>query len=1163
MVENNPSDESVVQFHGRVAIDLHVPELLRRITASVLDPSTGEVISQVGVQTDGSLRGALPLHLRGKKLEVVLNQTVADSTEEVARLPIKVPAAGDALFQIPAAVGIDQALGVSSRILTPGLLKARIAEKARYADELAEARRQAFSEILAVKDGQPETQTLFKKHVESLFHPKLKVPKETSLHEFILKHPVIDMGLAPNGQRARLRLTKEEQASLGKNPILCDALGARAHRYGLRRKPRLSERLETGLRTEALSLPKTTPTPAAPTPAAGPKATVEELAHEAEKVVLAKTASVVSDLVPRPGEPTTGSDVKRLHDLAEDLELARGAANVSAAKDVHVLQLAYQTPLERKYGNELRMAFNKLDQLHPELERATGIELPILRRTARTSEELSDLVDDSLRLVQRAMQLEEPPQAVGQAFPMVNATAWGRLSDESRLTLSAQALAGTAAPPSGTMQTMSIETDTPFLPSPSSSSPSSPVVSLLGGIFVGLLSGGTDFSPQAPYAPLDPSVLARTELTLFELRNRLRESYEFDTYAPESVNYGLMLTYRQEWSPVRYQVGRLIDTIPLTPGEKREVKVVTTRKTHDARSSLTNQTRESTSESTSTTRLESEAIEAATMAVNNQFSANGSFNIGVGSIGGSAEFKLNTNEESRRTLKNFSELTRKAVDTLKNQVEVKVESSEDFSSEVTDLRTITNANNEITVTFLLYELERRYRVDTHLAAVRPVVLYALKVPAPDEIDAAWILEYSDQIRKFLLDPTLRPVLDDLEQSRSSADLDFRLALSRLNEQRGIYQRLTTEIDKLEAQAAQHTTDAGNASVQAAAAKANEPSTGQAIGSFLLGNPIPLLSGGSSVDETLEAQARADEKQAQAVNRQLDTTRASLVAAAGAISAAYENYQVKALARSRCQLAETRLAVHIRDNIFHYMHGIWSSTHPDNRYFEHHSKKVPFHNPKRADYTLTNPSAPSVIGPLPGIDMLGEDKVLTIKKPALDATVDRYLSEIADIDRPLGFRGNFIVFELRECSQLTDYMAAEFVDPDTGVAIPGLITGLSTTELLDYLEAAVAHSLVTEKQLDELKDLVRRISHEQSDWADDIVLPTGQVMLEALKGETTLLEPFKLVHRGIDVIAAEEDVRAKRLDALRRARKVATADLERDPTSVERFFLGEEPDVDHV
>lgn len=1172
------SVESNVQFRGRVASDLRLPAQLARTTAEIIDPATSEVVSQAEVDADGSLRGALPPHLRGQELEVVLSRAAGDATEEVARLQFTVPASGDASFQIPAQADVGAALGLSSRILTPELLTARVADKARYVKELSAARRQAFSEFTDVAEV-VETGALFAKLVEPLFNPQVKLPENSDLLDFILKNPVTALSGTPGPRRARLRLTEKEQSELGSGPTLWDALGARAHRYGLRRKPRLSERLETGLRTEALSLPETTAAPAVAAPAAGPEPTVEELAAQAEKVVLAKTASVVSDLVPRPGEPTTDADLSRLHALAAELELARGAANVTAAKDVQILQLAYMTPMRRLWGKGLVRPFKELDRLHVEVERSTGLSLPLLRSAPATTAELEDLLDDSHRLVQRAMTLEEPPEVVGRVFPAVNAAVWGRLSDESRLTLSTHALAGDSPAPSGSMQTMGLS------------------LGGLAGAAVGFAVGGPagaaagyaagagledaadgddeqaaapaaviSFAPHdrpAPYAPLSPSVLALTEATLTKLRQRLAKgSYEFDIYEPGSVNYGLMLTYRQEWSPIRYQVGRLIDTIPLTPGEKREVKVVTTRKTHDARSSMTNQTRESTTESTSTTRLESEAIEAATMAVNNQFSANGSFNIGVGTIGGSTDFKLNTSEESRRTLKNFSELARKAVDSLKNQVEVKVDSSEDYSSEMTDLRTITNSNNEITVTFLLYELERRYRVETQLAAVRPVVLYALDVPDPDEITAAWILEYSDQLRQFLLDPTLRPVLDDLEQTHSRADLGYRLAGTRLEEQRQIYKTLAAEIDELEAAVATLTSDAASAAVGAATAKAAEPDVLETIGEAIVtGGVSLLLPSGSTADETLDAQARAYEKLIQELNRKLDTRRAAIAAAAGAISAAYESYQEKALIRSRSELAETRLAVHIRDNIFHYMHGIWSTTHPDNRYFDLHDKSVPFHAPKAADYTLGDPPAAGIIGPLPGIDMLGDDKVLAIKKPAANATVRRQLAEIADIDRPLGFRGNFAVFELRECSQLTDYMAAEFVDPDTGVADPGLITGLTTTELLDYLEAAIAHDLLNQDQLDALKELVRHITHEQSDWADDLVLPTGQVMLEALKGETTLLEPFKLVHRGIDVIAAEEDVRAKRLDALRRARKVATDDLERDPTTVERFYLGETPATD--
>jgi hypothetical protein len=39
----------------------------------------------------------------------------------------------------------------------------------------------------------------------------------------------------------------------------------------------------------------------------------------------------------------------------------------------------------------------------------------------------------------------------------------------------------------------------------------------------------------------------------------------FDVFAENSINFGIMLTYRQTWEPLQYQVGDLVSTIPLAP----------------------------------------------------------------------------------------------------------------------------------------------------------------------------------------------------------------------------------------------------------------------------------------------------------------------------------------------------------------------------------------------------------------------------------------------------------------------------------------------------------------------------------------------------------------------------------------------------------------------
>src|SRR5205814_7776397 len=72
------------------------------------------------------------------------------------------------------------------------------------------------------------------------------------------------------------------------------------------------------------------------------------------------------------------------------------------------------------------------------------------------------------------------------------------------------------------------------------------------------------------------SLGASSRLTqlLTGLDKLLSEPYAFDVFAPGSVNFGIRVTYRQEWKPLNYQVGDLGSTIPLAP---KEVRRYTTR----------------------------------------------------------------------------------------------------------------------------------------------------------------------------------------------------------------------------------------------------------------------------------------------------------------------------------------------------------------------------------------------------------------------------------------------------------------------------------------------------------------------------------------------------------------------------------------------------------
>lgn len=661
-----------------------------------------------------------------------------------------------------------------------------------------------------------------------------------------------------------------------------------------------------------------------------------------------------------------------------------------------------------------------------------------------------------------------------------------------------------------------------------------------------------------------PSVIAEAEAVVDELLDRLSQPYEFHVFPPGAVNYGLLLTYRQEWSPISYQVGRLAETIPLAPKERREVKVSTTRKVTENRKSLSSTTRESSRESTSTRKFETEAVEAATAAFSNQISSNGSFSIGVGSVGGSTQFSQNLTQDAKRTHKSFSEMARKAVDSLKEQVEVTVESTSEFTADSASTTTLENPNDELTVTYLLYELERRFRVLTELHRVRPVILVALPVPAPNEIDEEWLLRHSWILRENLLDETLIDALLGIEDAQSGAAFEYELRRVALVDQRQLTTKLLAEFLALEKLSSNREREIiaymnGEADVEA-----GEKTTGQRVVAAIYTAGLSELWGGgqSNEDERLESRRKASEKALEFLEAEIGAKAATLSSARDALQRATDAFAEVAAEHARRRVATIRLRTHVRDNIFHYMHAIWAAEQPDQRFFALFDDEVPFHEPTPAAYQLA-PGTTSLIGSLPGV--IGDNTAvfdLTITAPdtANAPTTLRRLGDIADIDRPLGFRGNLVVFELRECSQLTDYMAAEYIDPHAGVTDPGSLSGISYDEFVDYLHAVAATGEITEDQLSVLVETAGALLDGQVDSSSELVLPTGQLFMEALPGDTSLLEPFKLAHRGLDVVVVEEEIRTLRLDALRRAGRIAASELERDPVEVDHFHLGETPGV---
>jgi hypothetical protein len=233
---------------------------------------------------------------------------------------------------------------------------------------------------------------------------------------------------------------------------------------------------------------------------------------------------------------------------------------------------------------------------------------------------------------------------------------------------------------------------------------------------------------------------------LADLRERIRGDYAFQIYAARpgqrSVNFGILVTYRQKWVPFNYQAGELVKTIPLAPKEvrrynKRQV-IKKSRAEKEVRNNLQSH-REDTSE---TSRAEAEIINKANsktaFQLGTETGANVGFNTGVvnGSFNGSlnAGFSKETASISEEVKREFREAVFKAAQEYKEERVLEIRTDVTEESEITESGEISNPNDELTVTYLFYELQRRYRVSEQIHRVTPVVFVAQEVPGPHEIE---------------------------------------------------------------------------------------------------------------------------------------------------------------------------------------------------------------------------------------------------------------------------------------------------------------------------------------------------------------------------------------------------------------------------------------------
>jgi hypothetical protein len=643
--------------------------------------------------------------------------------------------------------------------------------------------------------------------------------------------------------------------------------------------------------------------------------------------------------------------------------------------------------------------------------------------------------------------------------------------------------------------------------------------------------------------------------TLRDLNERLNGKYEFTVFAADkdyhSVNFGLMNTYRQQWTPLMYQAGKLVKTIPLSPKEERKYSVKVTRQEKRSSKEAKKNNSSITNEQSSTSKVEADIMAKAQNKTNFGLNAEGDFDIGIYGGKATTTFGVEAVSESSQTRKDFREAVLKAVQEYKDETSMEVTTESDFASDSTESGTIVNPNDELAVTYLFYELQKRYRVSEQIYRVMPVVLVAQEMPSPDQITPAWVISNDWILNRHMLDDSFRPTLRYLANNSVGDDFSLRELRKNLRQQRNLVDTLRIEFSAASTQA-----DNRYTALESQISKRIDEESGEATDG--LGHDILDFFGGGGQDpEAAKARELAAKDAHQYAMEKAEKVSAALRQEMNILHTLTDQYNKTLQARLDNETKVKRLLVHIRNNIFYYMQAIWSMEPPDQRYLRLHKVQVPILELDSRSYRVEVAVAADIFAGFrePGTEKHRAFLHGTLKHNPAGTFNTKSLVEVADLDTLLGFKGNYMIFPMKEHNALTEFMAAPYIDSAFGAMDPDELSNVNLDQYSKYV--CCLHDTMKEVDFEamkpQLKAWLEKLLATPLRNGDEIVVPTGSLFIESLVDPNPILEDFKLKHRKLDVYKVQADVRKAELENLRLAARLLNDERE-DPDIEKKIVI---------